>query len=139
VFQAAIDAGAPVAPVTLRFGLADGAPTTVAAFVSDDTLVASLRRVASARGLRVAVAAHPALHPVSGASRKALARAAQSAVQGPAAGSGATSRSSMANRPVAPPAAGDALLDAACAAQGLSQSECGSFQETPRQSSGLPQ
>ena len=41
-FQAAIDAGAPVRPVALRYRLADGSPTTAAAFVGDDTLIASV-------------------------------------------------------------------------------------------------
>lgn len=76
MFQAAIDAGVPVVPVTLRFALADGAETTVAAYVGDDTLWASVNRVARARGLRVRLRAHPALHPADGASRRALARAA---------------------------------------------------------------
>lgn len=82
VFQAAVDAGVPVVPVTLRFVLADGAGTTVAAFLGEDTLLASLRRVVSVRGLRITVRAHPALHPMPGASRRALARIAQSAVHG---------------------------------------------------------
>jgi hypothetical protein len=76
-----VDAGVPVAPVTLRFGLAGGTHTTVAAFIGDDTLLASLRRVVAARGLRITVAAHPALHPMPGASRRALARAAQAVVR----------------------------------------------------------
>jgi 1-acyl-sn-glycerol-3-phosphate acyltransferase len=82
LFQAAIDAGAPVAPVTLNFKLGNGATTTVAAYIGDDTLLASARRVIMARGLRVTLRAHPALHPVPGASRRALARAAQAAVAG---------------------------------------------------------
>jgi 1-acyl-sn-glycerol-3-phosphate acyltransferase len=52
-FQAAIDAGAPVRPVTLRYRLADGNPTTAAAFVGDDTLVASVLRVIATRGIVV--------------------------------------------------------------------------------------
>ena len=44
MFQAAIDAGAPVVPVRLAFSI-DGAPTTVAAFLGQDTLLASVRRV----------------------------------------------------------------------------------------------
>jgi 1-acyl-sn-glycerol-3-phosphate acyltransferase len=81
MFQAAVDAGVPVVPVTLRFGLAGGTPTTVAAFIGEDTLLASLRRVLVARGLHITVRAHPALHPAPGASRRALARAAQAVVQ----------------------------------------------------------
>lgn len=82
LFQAAIDAGAPVAPVTLNFKLGDGAATTVAAYLGEDTLLASVRRVVMARGLLVTLRAHPALHPAPGATRRALARAAQAAVAG---------------------------------------------------------
>jgi 1-acyl-sn-glycerol-3-phosphate acyltransferase len=82
LFQAAIDAGAPVAPVTLNFKLGNGTTTTVAAYIGDDTLLASVRRVVMARGLRITLRAHPALHPMPGASRRALARAAQAAVAG---------------------------------------------------------
>jgi 1-acyl-sn-glycerol-3-phosphate acyltransferase len=86
LFQAAIDAGVPVAPVTLRFGLGDDTRTTVAAYLGEDTLLASVIRVVITRGLRVTVQAHPALHPVPGVSRRALARVAQAVVQpaGPA-------------------------------------------------------
>ncbi|NJC70901.1 1-acyl-sn-glycerol-3-phosphate acyltransferase [Planosporangium thailandense] len=87
VFQAAVDAGAPVVPVALRFTLAAGSDTTVAAFLGEDTLLASLRRVVAVRGLHVVVQAHPALHPIPGASRRALARVAQSVVHGPIRGS----------------------------------------------------
>ena len=52
-FQAAIDARAPVRPVALRYRLADGTVTTAAAFVGDDTLVASVLRVVATRGLVV--------------------------------------------------------------------------------------
>ena len=76
LLQSAIDADVPVVPVTVRFRYADGTGTTVAAFVGDDTLVASLRRVITTRGLRVEVRAHPALHPAPGASRRSLANAA---------------------------------------------------------------
>jgi 1-acyl-sn-glycerol-3-phosphate acyltransferase len=82
VFQAAIDAGVPVAPMTLTFKLGNGAATTVAAYIGEDTLLASVRRVLVARGLLVTLRAHPALHPVPGASRRALARAAQAVVAG---------------------------------------------------------
>ncbi|BCJ72535.1 1-acyl-sn-glycerol-3-phosphate acyltransferase [Catellatospora sp. IY07-71] len=47
--QAAIDAGAPVQSITLRY------THPAAGFVGDDTLVESLRRVLAARGLSVAV------------------------------------------------------------------------------------
>jgi 1-acyl-sn-glycerol-3-phosphate acyltransferase len=80
MFQAAIDAGTPVVPVTLRFQLADGSGTTVAAYIGEDTLWSSLLRVARTRGLRVALRAHPALHPADGASRRTLADAAAQVV-----------------------------------------------------------
>lgn len=41
-FQAAIDACAPVVPLSMRYRSADGQPTTVAAFLCEDTLIASL-------------------------------------------------------------------------------------------------
>lgn len=58
--QAALDAGAPVQPFTLRYA------HPAAAFVGEDTLVESLRRVLAARGLSAAVllgAARPADAP----------------------------------------------------------------------------
>ena len=86
MFQAAVDAQAPVVPVALRFALADGTGTTIAAFLGDDTLLASVRRVVATRGLTVALRAHPALYPMVGASRRALARAAGAAVHPDAVG-----------------------------------------------------
>jgi 1-acyl-sn-glycerol-3-phosphate acyltransferase len=56
-FQAAIDAGAPVRPVALRYRLADGSLTTAAAFVGDDTLITSVLRVVATRGLVVELVA----------------------------------------------------------------------------------
>lgn len=79
-FQAAIDAGAAVVPVTLRYQLADGTGTTVAAFLGDDALLPSLRRVIAAGDLRIAVHLHPALHPGPGGSRRTLARAAHASI-----------------------------------------------------------
>jgi len=74
MFQAAIDAGAAVVPVTLRYG------TRAAAFVGDETLWASVRRVLATPRLVASVTVAPALHPEPAASRRALARAARSAV-----------------------------------------------------------
>ena len=59
-FQAAIDAGAPVRPVALRYRLADGTVTTAAAFVGDDTLIASVLRVVATRGLVAELVVGPA-------------------------------------------------------------------------------
>ncbi|PZG03799.1 lysophospholipid acyltransferase family protein [Nonomuraea aridisoli] len=50
VFQAAVDAGASVRPVALRYR-EGAAPTTRASFVGDDPLLASILRVAATRGL----------------------------------------------------------------------------------------
>jgi 1-acyl-sn-glycerol-3-phosphate acyltransferase len=70
-FQAALDADAPVRPVTIRYS------TPVAAYVGDDPLTSSLVRVARAGGLRVHVTAHPLVH---GADRRELAAAARRSI-----------------------------------------------------------
>jgi len=83
VFQAAVGSGTVVAPVRIGFTLA-GSPTTVAAFVGDDTLLASLRRVVTARGLAVTLRAYPVIHPGPdagyGVTRRALAVVVQAVV-----------------------------------------------------------
>jgi 1-acyl-sn-glycerol-3-phosphate acyltransferase len=71
-FQAAIDAGAAVRPVSLRYRLADGTPTTVAAFLGTDTLVASVLRVVATRGLVVELDAGP-VADARGAARRSMA------------------------------------------------------------------
>ncbi|GIF10695.1 lysophospholipid acyltransferase family protein [Actinoplanes teichomyceticus] len=76
LFQAAIDAGAPVAPVAIRYD------TTQAAFIGDDTLAGSLVRVARTRRTTITVTTAPALRPMPGADRRALARAAQRSMAG---------------------------------------------------------
>ncbi|WP_374225550.1 lysophospholipid acyltransferase family protein [Micromonospora sp. C31] len=81
LFQAAIDAGAPVVPLRIGYRCAvTGVPTTAAAFVGDDDLLRSVRRVLAARDLEVRVSVSAALHPVRGADRRLLARAAESVV-----------------------------------------------------------
>ncbi|CAG7649917.1 lysophospholipid acyltransferase family protein [Actinacidiphila bryophytorum] len=77
-FQAALDAGAPVRPVTLAY-TSLGAPTTLPAYVGEGTFAGSMRRVATARDLAVHVTAHPALDP-AGHDRRSLAALAQAAV-----------------------------------------------------------
>jgi 1-acyl-sn-glycerol-3-phosphate acyltransferase len=77
VFQAALDAGAPVQPVRIRYRVADGAASTVPAFVGEDSLLASLWRVVSARGLVAEVTLRPVLAPDGHRDRRALAAAAQ--------------------------------------------------------------
>ncbi|MFD7664619.1 lysophospholipid acyltransferase family protein [Streptomyces sp. NPDC059788] len=76
-FQAAIDAGAPVRPVTVSY-TQHGVPSTVAAYLGDEGFGRSLHRVAGAGGLTVRVAVHPPLEPVG--DRRALAERAQRAV-----------------------------------------------------------
>ncbi|WP_433313660.1 lysophospholipid acyltransferase family protein [Micromonospora chersina] len=80
VFQAAVDAGAPVVPLGLGYRYA-GDPSALPAFLGEETLWESARRVLAARDLTVAVTVAAALHPVGGADRRALARAAESAIQ----------------------------------------------------------
>ncbi len=77
VFQAALDAGVPVQPVRIRYRLTGGTTTTAPAFVGDDTLLASLWRVATARGLIAEVEVRGPVPPGGSPDRRALARAAQ--------------------------------------------------------------
>ncbi|MGW1402370.1 lysophospholipid acyltransferase family protein, partial [Streptomyces sp. NPDC002405] len=78
VFQAALDAGVPVQPVRIRYlGHAGGAASTATAFVGDDSLLASLWRVATARGLVAEVDVRPVLPPGACPDRRTLARAAR--------------------------------------------------------------
>ncbi|MEU8383860.1 1-acyl-sn-glycerol-3-phosphate acyltransferase [Streptosporangium sp. NPDC048865] len=77
VFQAALDAGAPVRPVAIRYLEGEGAPATGPAYVGDDPLLASIRRVVAVRRLTVEVTMLPA---VWGRDRRELAWAAESSV-----------------------------------------------------------
>ncbi|MFF4760201.1 lysophospholipid acyltransferase family protein [Streptomyces sp. NPDC001292] len=78
VFQAALDAGVPVQPVRIRYlSHAGGAASTAPAFVGDDSLLASLWRVATAHGLVAEVDVRPVLPPGAFPDRRTLARAAQ--------------------------------------------------------------
>ena len=74
MFQAAVDARAPVVPVFI------GYDSTEPAFVGDDTLWSSVCRVARQRRTTVTLIAAPALRPADGTDRGALARAAQASV-----------------------------------------------------------
>lgn len=80
VFQAAIDAGAPVQPVTITYHQG-GIPSTVGAFIGEDTLAASMARVIAARDLVVRVEAHPPIAATSDLDRRRLADLAQAAVR----------------------------------------------------------
>lgn len=89
-FQAALDAGAPVRPVSLGY-TQGGHPSTVAAFCGEDTFAASLRRVLAARALAVRVTTHPPLTGdgpggCGGLDRRRLAALAEGAVLGGGAG-----------------------------------------------------
>ncbi len=74
MFQAAIDVGAPVVPTSICYD------STAPAFIGEDTLLSSVRRVAALRSLTVTLVTAPALRPDSGADRRALARAAQASM-----------------------------------------------------------
>jgi 1-acyl-sn-glycerol-3-phosphate acyltransferase len=74
LFQAAIDAKAPVVPASIRYD------SSAAAFIGDDTLFDSVRRVAALRSLTVTLVTAPALRPAQDADRRTLARAVQSSL-----------------------------------------------------------
>ncbi|MEY7971186.1 lysophospholipid acyltransferase family protein [Saccharomonospora xinjiangensis] len=76
-FQAALDAGAPIRPVSLSYRQG-GRESTVPAFVGDDTLARSMARVLRADDLSLRVHLHPALEPVG--DRRELAWQAERAV-----------------------------------------------------------
>ncbi|MDQ4038565.1 MAG: 1-acyl-sn-glycerol-3-phosphate acyltransferase [Actinomycetota bacterium] len=76
MFQAAIDAGAVVRPVAIRYRT-EGRPTSTAAFVGDDSLIRSLRRVIATRGLVVEVHSLPELPARISTDRRALALLAE--------------------------------------------------------------
>ena len=74
MFQAAVDAHAPVVPVFI------GYDSTEPAFIGDDTLWASVLRVARQRRTTVTLVAACALRPADGSDRRSLAKAAQASV-----------------------------------------------------------
>ncbi|MEV0618954.1 lysophospholipid acyltransferase family protein [Nonomuraea sp. NPDC050404] len=79
VFQAAIDAGAPIRPVTLRYR--EGAESsTRAAFVGSDSLLSSLLRITATRHL-VAEVRLPGLVLHAAATRAELARICETRVR----------------------------------------------------------
>ncbi|WP_329088944.1 MULTISPECIES: lysophospholipid acyltransferase family protein [unclassified Streptosporangium] len=77
VFQAALDAGAPVRPVAIRYLEGEDVLASGPAYVGDDLLWASIRRVVAVRRLTVEVTMLPA---VRGRDRRELAWAAESSV-----------------------------------------------------------
>lgn len=84
MFQAAIDSGRPVQPLRLNYHHRDGSTSTVPAYIGDDTLFESIRRLIVAR--RTIVAVHVASLELPGDDRRALAARCEAAVRGPAAG-----------------------------------------------------
>jgi 1-acyl-sn-glycerol-3-phosphate acyltransferase len=80
MFQAAVDAGRPVQPLRLSYHHRDGTPSTVAAYVGDETLMASIRRLITARRTIVRVQVESLQLP--GESRRDLAARCESAVRG---------------------------------------------------------
>jgi hypothetical protein len=80
LFQAAIDGGVPVIPVAVRFRMADGRETTAPAFIGEETLLDSVRRVARLRGLVMEVHLLGELAPGRAAGRCELAALAESAI-----------------------------------------------------------
>jgi 1-acyl-sn-glycerol-3-phosphate acyltransferase len=78
VFQAAIDAGAPVRPVAVVLRLPSGERATAAAFIGEQTLWDSLLRVLRLSGVDCELTILPALAP--SADRRELARSAGGAV-----------------------------------------------------------
>lgn len=80
MFQAAVDAGRPVQPLRLSYHHRDGSPSTVAAYVGEDTLMASIRRLVTARRTFVKVQVESLQLP--GDDRRDLAARCESAVRG---------------------------------------------------------
>lgn len=78
LFQAAIDAGRPVQPLHLTYHHRDGSPSTVPAFLGDDSLWASITRVVRTRRTIVQVHIRPLQPPL--AVRRQLAGQCQAAV-----------------------------------------------------------
>ncbi|MFE1787757.1 lysophospholipid acyltransferase family protein [Streptomyces sp. NPDC059525] len=81
-FQAALDAEVPVQPVRIAYRLDGGEFAGAPAFVGEDTLTASLWRIARARGIRAEVRLLPRIPHGRHADRRGLAAAAQRAVLG---------------------------------------------------------
>jgi 1-acyl-sn-glycerol-3-phosphate acyltransferase len=80
MFQAAIDAGRPVQPLRLNYHHRDGSTSTVPAYIGDDTLFESIRRLIVAR--RTIVHVHVESLQLPGGDRRALAASCEAAVRG---------------------------------------------------------
>ncbi|MGE2692614.1 lysophospholipid acyltransferase family protein [Mycolicibacterium pulveris] len=80
MFQAAVDAGRPVQPLRLSYHHRDGRPSTTAAYIGDDTLLGSIRRLMAAP--RTLVRVQVAALQLPGDDRRDLAVRCESAVRG---------------------------------------------------------
>ena len=80
MFQGAVDAGRPVQPLRLTYHHRDGQPSTIPAFIGDDSLLASVRRVITAR-LTVCHVQVQSLQ-LPGDDRRDLAARCEAAVRG---------------------------------------------------------
>jgi 1-acyl-sn-glycerol-3-phosphate acyltransferase len=79
MFQAALDAGARIVPLSIRYLTDDGETTTAPAFIGDETLATSIVRVVGEPAVHIGMRTGPTLYPQDGADRRRLARAAQQA------------------------------------------------------------
>jgi 1-acyl-sn-glycerol-3-phosphate acyltransferase len=82
MFQAAVDSGRPVQPLRLSYHRRDGQSSTIAAYVGEDTLLASIRRLITAQ--RTIVRVHVESLQLPGLNRRDLAARCESAVRGDA-------------------------------------------------------
>jgi hypothetical protein len=82
MFQAAVDAGRPVQPLRLDYHHRDGSPSTVPAYIGEDTLLDSIRRLVTARRTVVHVQVQSLELP--GEDRRDLAARCEAAVRGTA-------------------------------------------------------
>lgn len=80
LFQSVIDADASVRPVAIRYRLRNGDFTARAAYLGDESLVASTSRTLAVRGLVVEVHALPAIAATGITDRRVLAHRAQRAI-----------------------------------------------------------
>lgn len=81
LFQAAVTAGRPVQPLRLNYRHVDGRVSTAAAYIGEDTLGASMRRLMSAR--HTVAHLHLGALQLPGEDRRTLAGRAQAQVLGP--------------------------------------------------------
>jgi 1-acyl-sn-glycerol-3-phosphate acyltransferase len=79
MFQAAIDAGRPVQPLRVRYHDRNGRVSTVPAYIGDDTLLCSIRRLLGARRILARVYVESLQLP--GADRRELARRCQDVIR----------------------------------------------------------